>query len=137
MVGSSILARVPVALALMCGLAAGSASAQSFSGLGFLPGGTESVGLGVSNNGVVTGFAFAPTGFRAFQWTEVDGMVDLGTLPVTAARRGANATRQHLAGARRVGLLIRLGRRVCGGGKRHSRRSMTSWSGAHTCPVPW
>lgn len=78
--GIGMLGSSRFALILACGIAAGSASAQTFSGLGFLPGGTESVALGVSNNGVVTGFAHGPSGFRAFRWTEAVGMEDLGTL---------------------------------------------------------
>lgn len=90
LVGSSGLARARLVLVLTSGLALTSsvASAQSFTGLGFMPGGTESYGKAVSNDGVVTGFGFIPpenaptTGFRAFGWPDTYGnMVNLGTLP--------------------------------------------------------
>lgn len=69
------------------GLAAGVASAQSFSGMGFMAGGTESYARAVSDNGVAAGYGFIPpengptTGFRAFGWMDGGGMVNLGTLP--------------------------------------------------------
>ena len=77
-------------LALSCGVAWATsvATAQSFSGLGFLPGGTESYARDVSGDGsVVVGYGFIPpgnsptTGFRAFRWTSAGGMENLGTLP--------------------------------------------------------
>ncbi len=80
-------------LALTSGLAmaASIASAQSFTGLGFFTdppvAGTESYARGVSDNGVVVGYGFIPpanaptTGFRALGWTQLEGMVNLGTLP--------------------------------------------------------
>ncbi|HEX4822964.1 MAG TPA: hypothetical protein VFV19_01490 [Candidatus Polarisedimenticolaceae bacterium] len=53
--------------------------AQSLSGMGFLPGGTQSSASRVSRDGsVVVGSA---SGNRAFRWTSSQGMVDLGTLP--------------------------------------------------------
>src|SRR4030095_8776675 len=65
-------------LFLMC-LAVPVAHAQSFSGLGFLPGGTQSTASRVSRDGsFVVGTA---NGNRAFRWTSVGGMVNLGTLP--------------------------------------------------------
>jgi len=63
---------------LMC-LAVPVAHAQSFSGLGFLPGGTQSTASRVSRDGsVIVGTA---NGNRAFRWTSAGGMVNLGTLP--------------------------------------------------------
>jgi len=65
-------------LFLVC-LAVPAASAQSFSGLGFLPGGTQSTASRVSRDGsVIVGTA---NGNRAFRWTSAGGMVNLGTLP--------------------------------------------------------
>jgi probable HAF family extracellular repeat protein len=58
--------------------------AQSFSGVGFLPGGGTSVALGVSADGtVVVGInssSFAVTN-QAFRWTAAGGMIGLGYLP--------------------------------------------------------
>ena len=69
---------VTPSLFLMC-LAVPAAHAQSFSGLGFLPGGTQSTASRVSRDGsVVVGTA---NGNRAFRWTSAGGMVNLGTLP--------------------------------------------------------
>ena len=69
---------VTPSLFLMC-LAIPVAHAQSFSGLGFLPGGTQSTASRVSRDGsVVVGTA---NGNRAYRWTNACGMVDLGTLP--------------------------------------------------------
>ena len=69
---------VTPSLFLMC-LALPVAHAQSFSGLGFLPGGTQSTASRVSRDGsVVVGTA---NGNRAFRWTSAGGMVNLGTLP--------------------------------------------------------
>ena len=69
---------VTPSLFLMC-LAVPVAHAQSFSGLGFLPGGTQSTASRVSRDGsVVVGTA---NGNRAYRWTSAGGMVNLGTLP--------------------------------------------------------
>src|SRR5262245_66666354 len=64
------------------------ASAQTFTGLGLLPGGTESQAAGVSTDGsVVTGRCYtSANGTRAIRWTAGTGMVDIGALP------GANGT---------------------------------------------
>ena len=69
-----------------CALAVLSASlpafAQSFQGLGDLPGGqTYSIADGVSANGmVVVGVSKGLNGEEAFIWTEQDGTVGLGEL---------------------------------------------------------
>src|SRR5262247_2126167 len=73
-----LLVSVTSVFFLMC-LAVPVAHAQSFSGLGFLPGGTQSTASRVSRDGsVVVGTA---NGNRAFRWTSAGGMVNLGTLP--------------------------------------------------------
>jgi probable HAF family extracellular repeat protein len=54
---------------------------QSLTWLGTLPGGGDSYAYGVSDNGVVVGYAINAAGQRrAFRWTASDGMQDLGTL---------------------------------------------------------
>jgi probable HAF family extracellular repeat protein len=68
---------VAPSLFLMC-LAVPVAHAQSFSGLGFLPGGTQSAAARVNRDGMVVVGASAN---HAFRWTNAGGMVDLGTLP--------------------------------------------------------
>jgi probable HAF family extracellular repeat protein len=76
----SPIVRASTSLAFACGVAlvTGAASAQSFTGLGVLPGGgIESKSRCVSDNGsVVVGFGLIPpdnstptTGYRAFRWT--------------------------------------------------------------------
>src|SRR4030081_3424315 len=69
----------------MCGgELASTASAQTFTGLGFLPGPGFSLGYGVSGDGsVVVGESGNnyPGPFTAFRWTGAGGMVSLGTLP--------------------------------------------------------
>lgn len=93
--------RASKVLAIFSGVAvAGSvASAQTFSGLGFFAGGTESYARDVSHDGsVVVGYGFIPpgpgvgTGFRAFRWTG-GVMTDLGTLAAGtgSAGRGVSA----------------------------------------------
>jgi len=63
----------------MIGLAAPEARSQSFTGLGFLPGGTQSAAVHASADGsVVVGSSGS---YRAFLWTRAGGMVDLGMLP--------------------------------------------------------
>jgi probable HAF family extracellular repeat protein len=63
---------------VMAGLVAPEARSQSFTGLGFLPGGTQSAAVRVCGDGsVVVGSSGAN---RAFLWTRAGGMVDLGTL---------------------------------------------------------
>ena len=60
------------------------ARAQSFQGLGFLPGGTESYAFAVSADGsVVVGQSNATNSLISdpFLWTQRGGMVDLGVLP--------------------------------------------------------
>lgn len=75
-----------VLIGAACFLAcAGSVEAQTIRGLGFLPGHTQSVGAGISDDGlVVCGFSFAgPTianASVAFRWTEAGGRTSLGTL---------------------------------------------------------
>jgi probable HAF family extracellular repeat protein len=62
------------------GLAATASWSQSLTWLGTL-GGRESTALGVSENGVVVGWADdASYRTRAFRWTRAMGMQDLGTL---------------------------------------------------------
>jgi len=96
-----LIVRASIALALAggVGLVTSVASAQSFSGLGFLPDGTESYARDVSGDGsVVVGYGFIPpensptTGFRAFRWTSA-GMENLGTLVggTYSAGRGVSA----------------------------------------------
>ena len=64
---------------VLIGLAAPEARSQSFTGLGFLPGGTQSAAARVSGDGsVVVGSSGS---YRAFLWTRAGGMVDLGMLP--------------------------------------------------------
>jgi len=59
--------------------------AQSFSGLGFLPGGVSSVANAVNSDGTaVVGFVVYPAGDvdrEAFRWTRTGGMAGLGFLP--------------------------------------------------------
>jgi probable HAF family extracellular repeat protein len=58
--------------------------AQSFSGLGFLPGGSGSEALGVNADGTVVvgagGAPATPSGVEAIRWTQAGGMVGLGFL---------------------------------------------------------
>jgi len=64
---------------VLIGLAAPEARSQSFTGLGVLPGGTQSAAARVSGDGsVVVGSSGS---YRAFLWTRAGGMVDLGMLP--------------------------------------------------------
>src|SRR5258705_11030150 len=63
---------------VMAGLVAPEARSQSFTGQGFLPGGTQSAAARSSADGsVVVG---SSGGNRAFLWTRAGGMVDLGAL---------------------------------------------------------
>ena len=56
--------------------------AQSFQGLGFLPGYTGSNATGISADGtVVVGTSIGPNSSQAFRWTAVGGMVGLGFVP--------------------------------------------------------
>lgn len=56
--------------------------AQSFSGLGFLPGDTYSLASVVNANGsVVVGSSYTAVRGQAFRWTAAGGMVGLGYLP--------------------------------------------------------
>jgi probable HAF family extracellular repeat protein len=65
-------------LLLACSLASSFAQ-SSFTGLGFLPGGSESRATAVSSDGkVVVGYGGSASGLQAFRWTTVDGMVGLG-----------------------------------------------------------
>ncbi|MBI5393730.1 MAG: PEP-CTERM sorting domain-containing protein [Verrucomicrobia bacterium] len=67
-------------LLLGCSLASSFAE-SSFTGLGFLPGGTNSVANAVSSDGsVVVGNSESVWGAKAFHWTKVGGMVALGAL---------------------------------------------------------
>jgi probable HAF family extracellular repeat protein len=72
--------------------------AQSFSGLGFLPGGTSSRAQGVNADGtVVVGFGGGEgkgsIGPEAFRWTQAGGMAGLGFLPggIDSFAQGVNA----------------------------------------------
>jgi len=68
-------------LAIACLASARPVAAQTFSGLGFLPGGSASAARGVSADGsVVVGDAGPAFSGTAFRWTSVGGMQDLGTL---------------------------------------------------------
>jgi probable HAF family extracellular repeat protein len=68
----------------MTGLAGwqSTALAQTFTGVGFLPGGTKSYAGSVSSDGsVVVGMGSTPSGDRVFRWTRGGVAVSLGTLP--------------------------------------------------------
>jgi probable HAF family extracellular repeat protein len=68
---------------LTIGLVAPEIRSQSFTGLGFLPGGMQSTASRVCGDGsVVVG---SSGGNRAFLWTRAGGMIDLGTLGGTMA----------------------------------------------------
>lgn len=69
-------------IALACSMAsAATASAQSFTRLGYLPDGTQTTRLSVSADGhVVTGYSISPIGQRAVRWTASGGLQDLGIL---------------------------------------------------------
>jgi probable HAF family extracellular repeat protein len=75
----------PAIMAVVAGLAASPALAQSFTGLGDLPGGTfDSEAWGVSADGstvvgasIIAGNALFGTTFGAFRWTAATGMVDI------------------------------------------------------------
>src|SRR5262245_7318096 len=70
-------------------LGATAVRAQSFAGVGFLPGGTQSGASHVSRDGsVVVGTASN----HAFRWTAALGMVDLGTLPGGTFSWGADVS---------------------------------------------
>jgi probable HAF family extracellular repeat protein len=80
MLSTRLARRLPALPAVVC-FAAAAAMGQSFSGLGFLPGCTNSSAAAVSADGsVVVGASSGPSGNRAFRWTSA-GMVNLGTLP--------------------------------------------------------
>ncbi|MGD0420648.1 MAG: hypothetical protein ABSA68_13895 [Xanthobacteraceae bacterium] len=73
-------------------------AATGMVGLGFLPGETDSVALGISGNGrVVVGDSENPNA-EAFRWTAATGMVGLGYLP--------GDTRSYAYGADRNGSVI-------------------------------
>jgi probable HAF family extracellular repeat protein len=56
--------------------------AQSIQGLGILPGGVASEGLGVNADGsIVVGYSQGPGQAQAFRWTAPSGMVGMGFLP--------------------------------------------------------
>ncbi|MEX0938079.1 MAG: hypothetical protein WDZ59_09480 [Pirellulales bacterium] len=58
------------------------APAAIFTGLGHLPGGGDSRGMAVSDDGlVVSGWSSSFEGTEAIRWTMADGMVSLGDLP--------------------------------------------------------
>jgi len=76
---ASRLALLVATTLVMTDLAAPEARSQSFTGLGFLPGGTQSSSARASADGsVVVGSSGS---YRAFRWTRAGGMVDLGMLP--------------------------------------------------------
>jgi probable HAF family extracellular repeat protein len=55
---------------------------QGFFGLGYLPGGWQSAGNAVSEDGfIVVGVSRTKYGLRAIRWTPSDGLEDLGTIP--------------------------------------------------------
>src|SRR4029450_468251 len=54
----------------------------SFTDLGVLPGGTESMAAAINQNAVVAGTStFSSPWNHAFRWTQAGGMTDLGALP--------------------------------------------------------
>lgn len=58
----------------------------SFTGLGFLPGGSSSYAYAISADGkVVVGASDSSSGHQAFRWTTARGMVGLGKLPGSRA----------------------------------------------------
>jgi uncharacterized membrane protein len=58
------------------------AKAQSFTGIGFLSGGTSSHATNVSADAsTVVGFASSPSGTRAIRWTREGGIESLGFIP--------------------------------------------------------
>jgi len=80
------------------------APAQSFQGLGFLPGDNVDVSTGVNADGsVVVGYSFDSNGGRgqAFRWTASLGMVGLGSLPDAggSTANGVNADGSVVVGA--------------------------------------
>lgn len=76
---SRVCARIASSIAVAAAPAL--AQAPSLTGLGVLPGGTESCANGVSADGrTVTGWSRSPAGDRAFRWTSEGGMADLGVL---------------------------------------------------------
>jgi hypothetical protein len=71
---------VGIVLTLEGGTAASSASAQSFAGLGVLPGAAETYGSGVSADGRVVVGATGYGPMHALEWTAALGLRDLGAL---------------------------------------------------------
>jgi probable HAF family extracellular repeat protein len=77
---------------LLCGAStlalAGAADAQTFTGLGALPGATSSNAMGLSADGLVA----AGLSGRAFRWSSATGMQDLGLLPGGTSSQAAAAS---------------------------------------------
>jgi probable HAF family extracellular repeat protein len=68
-------------LAILLTVGADASAAPSFTGIGFLPGGTASYAFGVSGDGqVVVGASDGSEG-RAIRWTRTGGVESLGALP--------------------------------------------------------
>ncbi len=96
-----------IAAVLAVGLAAlapEAARAQTFQGLGFLPGDTSSQAFGVNANGsvVVGQGATGTTNTLGFLWTAAGGMVSLGSLPPA---NGSNATAVSADGSTVAGFI--------------------------------
>ncbi len=95
-VASILIGNGPVSLA--------GAEVVSFSGLGFLPGGSSfnSTAFDVSADGtVVVGHSHGPNGTEAYRWTAETGMVGLGDLPggeFIGSAQGVSADGSAIAG---------------------------------------
>src|SRR5262249_2344802 len=70
------------------------AHAQSFHGIGLLPGGTATSINGISADGsVVVGSADTSNGARAFRWTADQGIMTLGVLPGSTSSGAVSVSR--------------------------------------------
>jgi probable HAF family extracellular repeat protein len=87
-VAPCVLAGLAIAVAAICP----SALAQSFTALGFLPGGSDSNGWVSGDGTVVAGYCGTTSGHRAIRWTESGGMVSLGVLPLQTYSFGYGAS---------------------------------------------
>lgn len=85
-----LVALLSIVIALECSIT--QSNAQSFMGLGYLPGQSGSVALGVSDDGLtVVGSASSSGHSQAFRWTAQLGMIGLGDLPTGDTLSEANA----------------------------------------------
>lgn len=73
--------RAGIGFAAAAGLVA-AASAQTFTGLGYLTGGSDSNAWVSGDGSAAGGYCGTQNGHRAIRWTPGGGMVDLGTLPL-------------------------------------------------------